>query len=576
MARTKRKVNPLHQPDTAQKTAQPEQCIYRAAGYARLSMEDSGRPGADTIESQKELVRNYIEAQPDMEFTAMYCDNGHTGTSFSRPGFDALMQDVRDGKTDCIVVKDLSRFGRNYREAGNYIERIFPFMGVRFVALTDNFDTLHAERSGDGYIVPLKNMLNEMYSRDMSKKVSTALREKQKRGELVGAAWAAYGYRRCADDPHRIEPDEETAPVVREIFHMRVQGMGYNKIARELNRRGIPAPSRYHYLKGDTKCARYADVVWQPQVTSQILCNEVYLGHMVQGRCHRSVFQEKRSRAASGQDLFIVRNTHEPLVDENTFHTVQEMAARQKNAYLEGLKKNDGLLKKPNILRKLVFCAECGKTMAYKGKVWDNGKKKLCYYSYICPSHERDTESCRVKSIREDTLLEMLWELLKKQMDLAEKLGVEASEIRSSAEWAAKNAEAEREYNNARKNLERLQMLYDSLYPMYADEKALTEQEYMQMKQDYRMRIGQAEKTLETMEEKKRARAVRTEENPWLKSCMAFRKETGVTEEMAHALISRIEVHADKSISVSFRWEDEFRKLAEALEKEGDAHHDKC
>ena len=119
-------------------------------------------------------------------------------------------------------------------------------------------------------------------------------------------------------------------------------------------------------------------------------------------------------------------------------------------------------------------------------------------------------------------------------------------------------------------------MLYDSLYPMYADEKALTEQEYMQMKQDYRMRIGQAEKTLETMEEKKRARAVRTEENPWLKSCMAFRKETGVTEEMAHALISRIEVHADKSISVSFRWEDEFRKLAEALEKEGDAHHDKC
>ncbi len=415
-----------------------------------------------------------------------------------------------------------------------------------------------------------------MYSRDMSKKVSTALREKQKRGELVGAAWAAYGYRRCADDPHRIEPDEETAPVVREIFHMRVQGMGYNKIARELNRRGIPAPSRYHYLKGDTKCARYADVVWQPQVASQILCSEVYLGHMVQGRWRRSVFQEKRFHAASDQDLVIVRNTHEPLVDENTFRTVQEMAARQKAAYLEGLKKNDGLQKKQNILRKLVFCAECGKTMAYRGRVWDNGKKKLCYYSYICSSHERDTESCHVKSIREDTLLEMLWELLKKQTDLAEKLGVEASEIRSSAEWAAENAEAEREYNNARKNLERLRMLYDSLYPMYADEKALTEQEYMQMKQDYRMRIGQAEKTLETMEEKKRVRAVRMEENPWLKSCMAYRKETGVTEEMAHALISRIEIHADKSISVSFRWEDEFQKLVEALEKEGDAHHDKC
>ena len=548
---------------------------WRACGYVRLSHEDGDKAESNSVTGQKNLIRDYFSRHPELEECGMAVDDGFSGSSFERPAFQKMMDDVRARKIDCIVVKDLSRFGRNYLDAGEYIEKIFPFLGVRLIAVNDNFDSLDTAASSE-LVVPFKNLINEMYSRDMSKKVSTALREKQKRGELVGAAWAAYGYRKCADDPHRIEPDEETAPVVREIFHMRVQGMGYNKIARELNRRGIPAPSRYHYLKGDTKCARYAGVAWQPQVTSQILSSEVYLGHMVQGRCRRSVFQEKRSRAASEQDLVIVRNTHEPLVDEDTFRIVQEMAARQKAAYLEGVKKNEGLQKKPNILRKLIFCAECGKTMAYKGKVWDNGKKKLCYYSYVCPSHERDIESCHVKSIREDTLLEMLWELLKKQTDLAEKLGVKAAEIRSSAEWAAENAEAEREYNNARKNLERLRMLHDSLYPAYADEKALTEQEYMQMKQDYRMRIGQAEKTLETMEEKKRARAVRTEENPWLKSCTAYQKETGVTEEMAHALISRIEVHADKSISVSFRWEDEFRKLVEALEKEGDAHHDKC
>ncbi len=576
MARTKRRVNPQQRLDAAQETERKEQRIYHAAGYARLSLEDSGRPGADTIESQKELVRRYIEEQPDMEFTTMHCGNGHTGTSFSRPGFDGLMQDVKNGKIDCIVVKDLSRFGRNYQEAGKYIEQIFPFMGVRFVALTDNFDTLHAERTGDGYIVPLKNMLNEMYSRDMSKKVGAALREKQKRGELVGAAWAAYGYRKCADDPHRIEPDEETAPVVREIFNMRLQGMSYNKLARELNRRGIPAPSRYHYLKGDTKCARYAHVTWQPQVISRILCNEVYLGHMVQGRWHRSVFQEKRFHAASEQELVIVRGTHEPLVDEIIFSIVQEMAARQKAGYLEGIKKNDGLQKKPNILRKLVFCAECGKAMAYRGKVWNNGKKKLCYYSYICQSHERDIESCHVKSIREDTLLEMLWEILKKHTGLAEKLYVKASEVCSSAEWEAENAAIVRKCINAGKELARLRMLYDSLYPMYADEKALTEQEYMQMKQDYRIRIEQTEKTLETMEEKKRERAVRIEENPWLKACRAYREETGITEDMAHALISRVEVHADKSISVSFSWQDEFQKLVEALDMEGGASHDKC
>lgn len=414
-----------------------------------------------------------------------------------------------------------------------------------------------------------------MYSRDMSKKVSTALREKQKRGELIGAAWAAYGYRKCADDPHRIEPDGETAPVVREIFRMRAQGMGCNKIVRELNRRGIPAPSRYHYLKGDTKSARYADVVWQPQVVSRILCNEVYLGHMVQGRWRRSVFQEKRFRAASEQDWIIVRNTHEPLVDENTFRIVREMTDRQKTAYFERLKKNGGLQKKPNTLRKLVFCAECGKTMAYRRKIWDNGKKKLCYYSYICQTHERDIESCRVKSIREDTLLEMLWEMLKKQTALAGEMAVKAAEIRLSAEWAAENAEIEREYRSARKNAEHLRMLYDSLYPMYADEKALTEQEYIQMKQDYRMQIGQAEKALENIEEKKRARSMRLEGNLWLEACTAYQNETKITEEMAHAIISRIEVHADKSISVSFRWQDEFQKLVETLEIEGSVQHEK-
>lgn len=576
MARTKRKVNPLCHPGEAQETARTEQRIYRAAGYVRLSLEDSGRPGADTIESQMEMVRNYIEAQPDMEFTAMHCDNGHTGTSFSRPGFDSLMQDIKDGKADCIVVKDLSRFGRNYREAGNYIERIFPFMGVRFVALTDNFDTLHAERTDDGYIVPLKNMLNEMYSRDMSKKVSSALSAKQKRGELIGAVWAVYGYRKCADDPHKIEPDEETAPVVREIFRMRADGMSYYKIVQELNRRGIPAPSRYHYLKGDTKCSRYADVVWQPQVARRILCNEVYLGHMVQGRCRRSFYQEKQRHATMEQEWVVVHNTHEPLVDEDTFRIVQDMIASQKAACLQRLGKHDGLGKKPNILRKLIFCAECGKAMAHRRSVYNNGKKKICYYSYICPSHENDRESCPVKGIPEEMLFEMLSELLKKQTCLAGELSAKAAAVRLSAGWEAENKSLEKEYGNARKELERLRMLYDSLYPMYADEKALTEQEYMQMKQDYRMRIGKAEKALGNLEEKKRARAAQLEGNPWLNACTAYQNETEVTEEMAHALISRIEIHVDKSISVSLRWQDEFQKLVQVLEAEGGAHYDKC
>ena len=199
MARTKRKVNPLV--SVSDEFTIPQR-IYKTGAYIRLSVEDSGKPGADTIEAQKELVLGYIDAQTDMQFCGLYCDNGRTGTNFQRPEFDRLMDDVRAGKIDCIVVKDLSRFGRNYKETGNYLERIFPYLDVRFVAVNDNFDTLTAERTNDGYIVPLKNLINEVYSRDISRKINSALGVKQQRGEFIGS-WPTDGYRKSAEDKHR-------------------------------------------------------------------------------------------------------------------------------------------------------------------------------------------------------------------------------------------------------------------------------------------------------------------------------------------------------------------------------------
>lgn len=335
MARTKRKINP-RQPVAVPEAPKPAQRIYRAAGYARLSVEDSGKPCADTIENQKELVREYIESQPDMQFVGLYCDNGQTGTNFVRPGFEKLLNDIRIGKIDCIVVKDLSRFGRNYRETGNYLERIFPFLDVRFVAIADSFDTLDAERSGNSYIIPLKNIMNEVYSRDISRKIGTALAVKQRKGEFIGS-WAAYGYQKCRDDPHRLEPDAETAPVVQKIFRWRLSGISYIQIARKLNGQGVPSPSRYHYLKGDTKSDRYANAVWGPPIIKRILSNEVYLGHMVQGCRRESFYEGKKQQTLPVSEWLIVHNTHEPIIDEETFRAVQKIAEDGKNDYRERL-----------------------------------------------------------------------------------------------------------------------------------------------------------------------------------------------------------------------------------------------
>lgn len=187
MARTKRKTNPLIAQEAVPTT--PTARIYKTAGYARLSVEDSGKPGADTIEGQKALLTGFVGNQPEMELFSLFCDNGRTGTDFERPEFEKLMDAVRRGKVDCIVVKDLSRLGRNYKETGNYLERIFPFLGVRFIAVNDHFDTLTAERTQNGYIIPLKNLINEVYSKDISKKINSALEIKQRKGDFIGA-WA--------------------------------------------------------------------------------------------------------------------------------------------------------------------------------------------------------------------------------------------------------------------------------------------------------------------------------------------------------------------------------------------------
>lgn len=335
MARTKRKKNPvvpLSVPEI------PNQRIYRTGGYIRLSVADGGKIGADTVENQKEFVRKYIEKQADMELLELYCDNGWTGTDFARPEFERLMQDIKTGKVDCVVVKDLSRFGRNYRETGNYLERIFPFLDIRFVAIADQFDTLNSDRASDSYLIPLKNMINEFYSREISKKIGSALAVKQQQGEFIGT-WAAYGYKKRGDNPHRIEPDTETAPVVRSIFRWRISGMNYAQIARRLNEQGIASPARYHYQKGDTTCKRFASTIWHPQMIKKLLSSEVYLGHLVQGRKRTSFYQGKKQQQLPKMEWTIVRNTHKPLIDEDTFRMVQEMADKTKAAYKERLGK---------------------------------------------------------------------------------------------------------------------------------------------------------------------------------------------------------------------------------------------
>ena len=222
--------------------------VYQAAIYLRLSKEDGdvaagGRPESNSISNQKDLIMDYVGKHPKIHVHSVRVDDGYSGVDFNRPNFQQMLDDIRTGSVDCVIVKDLSRFGRNYIEAGRYIEKIFPMMGVRFIAVTDGYDSLN-NAGGSEMMVPFKNLINDAYSRDISIKIRSNLEVKRKRGEYIGA-FVSYGYRKSEEDKNRIVVDEYAAGVVKDIFRMKLLGMSQQAIADTLNEKGILPPLAY-------------------------------------------------------------------------------------------------------------------------------------------------------------------------------------------------------------------------------------------------------------------------------------------------------------------------------------------
>lgn len=558
MARTKRKINPLVQ---EAEVIAPVRKIYQTAAYVRLSVEDSGKPGADTIEGQKALLLSFVESKNDMELVSVFCDNGRTGTDFDRPQFEKMMDAVRSGKIDCIVVKDLSRFGRNYKETGNYLERIFPFLGVRFVAVNDNFDTLTAERTQDGYIVPLKNLINEVYSKDISKKSASALHVKQQRGEFIGA-WAPYGYRKDPNDKHHLVINEETAPTVRQIFQWRSEGNSVVQIARKLNDVGILSPSAYLYKTGEVKTEKYKGVLWHTQIIKSILAHPVYIGHMVQGRKKQSFYEGKRQTYVEKENWIIVRNTHEPIIDEETFEKVQQIANQRKNEYHEKLGKFNHLETTENIMQGLVWCPHCQRPMVRYKNV-SHGTK--LWYTYICPGHADDPNRCPFISIREEDVIEVVYATLQSQITIAADMETVIKKLNAQPEFRRQRSADADKLEAAKRTLKRSQSLYDSLYQNYV-EQLMTEQEYVTLKARYKAEAEKAEQLIAALEQEQRESKVYTPENRFLTEFQSFMGTDTLTKEMAVALVERIYIGADKTIDIRLRYRDEYMALLNFME----------
>ena len=351
----------------------------RAAAYLRLSIEDGDKAESNSIGNQRELIRDFAAERPELHLVEEYADDGYTGTNFERPGFKRMMEDIKSGKINCIIVKDLSRLGRNYIEMGKYLEQNFPMMGIRFIAINDNYDNANTESSdSDSIVVPFKNLLNDSYCRDISIKVRSQLDMKRRKGEFIGG-YAIYGYCKDERNKNRLVVDEYAADVVRSIYRRKLEGMSAQAIAEQLNSENVLAPSEYKRLCGlnyhsGFKAGTHAK--WQAIQVLRILKNEVYTGTMVQGRRQKINYKIKKIRDVEESGWIRVPNMHEAIIPQKLFDTVQEVLKLDTCA-----SKGQQTV---NLFSGIVRCGGCGQNMVRR-TVSKNGKKYI--YLHCVTNH---------------------------------------------------------------------------------------------------------------------------------------------------------------------------------------------
>ena len=543
-----------------------EMKIYRTAAYARLSVEDSKNPDCDTIENQLSLVRSYIEEKPYLTQTAEYIDNGVSGTRFDRPEFMRMVADMRAGKIDCIVVKDLSRLGRNYLETGDYLEKIFPFFGIRFIAVTDGYDSITSSASDDGLIVPLKNLINEAYAKDMSKKISTAIDIKQRQGKFIGCR-AAYGYMKSPEDKNQLIIDKEASPIVVRIFECKAAGMGNGAIARMLNEEGISSPMRYKYEKGLTNNKRYADGLWNDSTVAAIIINPVYIGDMEQGTQKEAMYMGIKKYRPQKSERIYVAGTHEPIISRELFYKVQELIEGRKQRYFECREKYRDIERKENKFDNILFCGDCGGRLKLCRQAVERNGAVRVHYKYICPNSESYGEKfCRKKKIKMQDLEEAVEAALRVHIRLFLDTKEVLQQLNRTVQAEQIQGSYKKQMAETRKRMERAQSMNTSLYSDYTDG-LLNERDYLFAKKKY---VMEAEEMAQRLSELSAVQATYEAEysgnGSMAETIEKYADFKELSSEMIHALIKRIVFFGEGKIEIEYTFSDEMEAFLELAE----------
>lgn len=540
---------------------------FYAAMYLRLSREDSDvgttadtgsagnaeatfRAESNSIGSQRELIRSFIREQEDIELFDCYADDNYSGSNFERPEFKRMISDITAGRVNCVIVKDLSRFGRDYIETGRYLDQVFPALGVRFIALADRYDSFSADAGERNIVLPVKNFINDSYCRDISTKVKSQLAIKRRKGECL-AAFAVYGYRKSAEDRNRLLVDDYAAGIVRRIFAWKIEGMAVSAIAEKLNGLHILSPKEYkkslglNYRGGFT---RGSDSRWSSPSVRRILTNEVYLGHLVQGRTERVNYKAKKCVEKPKEEWIRVENTHEPIISADDFTIVQNLL------------KADGRIspekKEISPFMGLLFCGDCREQMVRRVNRYKGTEKVY----YICSTKNRG-EGCSRHSIEETVLKELTGTAIRRYANDF----LDQEQLFAQAKEREANLQAVISYNKEIARLKKEQDKYYSLCAgLYEDlgTGVITREEFERLHGEFQRKA----KSLSASEEKQEQLVREMFKSGVLSAgrLASFKDSLELKEIDRHtlaSLVKRIWVYEGKRIEIEFYFTDQYQAM---------------
>lgn len=551
MARTKNRgeQQPLSPAYTARR--------WKLGQYIRLSKEDlkkarEGKDDSNSVKNQRDLLNDFYRRHLDeFESAAEYVDDGHTGTDADRENFQRLLADVMSRKINCVVVKDLSRFARNYSDAGSLIDNLFVQMGVRFISLAENVDSYKDPDSVSSIIVPITNVMNDQYCYQTSKKIRQVFDYKRRSGQYIGS-FAPYGYIKDPKDKYRLLVDEEAAGIVKLIYKLCLQGMTKHFIVLHLNDHGIPSPTAYRKAKGlPYSCSVTDTPMWGTKIIGDILTNPIYTGDLVQGRRRVKSYKVHEIEEVPEEEWVRVPDTHEAIIGKDTFEKVQGLLKRDTRSAPRSreLHMFSGFLK----------CADCGKSVTRS----QSGKNIY----YACSTYKnRSRLACSMHSIKHNRLEAAVLFAIQQQVHLAVSYSeliarINTAPIKKSQSFRLDDLIAAKE-----RELSKITRYKQSLYQDWKDGE-ITQQEYRGMKADYEQQAERLSDVLErlTAERAELANGV-DNEHPALVAFMKHQNIDALSREILIELIDQIKVYENGNISVRFKFSDELRKIAEYIE----------